>query len=122
MIIYGLPNEDRAEKKIQDIALYIINKKTEGRWPKLACRQTSKDLWYIVRHGEARWSWQGDRRSFFPESLHLWLLQSMASTPDLCCGERKWALTHHAREDDGDDCHKLLAGQKQVILLWKSGK
>lgn len=54
MIICGLPNEEWAQKKIQDIALYIINQKTKGRWPKSAHRQTSKSLWYISSA-----SWRG---------------------------------------------------------------
>lgn len=48
MIMCGLPNEERAQKKIQDIAPCIINEKTEGRWPKSAWRQTSNSLWHVL--------------------------------------------------------------------------
>lgn len=48
MIICGLPNEERAQKKIRDTALCIINQKSKGRWPKSAHRQTSNSLWYIL--------------------------------------------------------------------------
>lgn len=38
MIICGLPNEEWAQKRIRNIAQYIINQKTKGRWPKHAGR------------------------------------------------------------------------------------
>lgn len=96
MIICGLPNEERAQKKIQDIALYIINQKTKGRGPKSACRQTSKSLVHTqcITERQVRAS----RVTGYPSSQRVCICGSCRAWParlicDMGKGNGPWSTT-----------------------------
>lgn len=134
MIICGLPNEEWAQKRIQNIAQYIINQKTKGRGPKhagrlqracgthSASRRGTLELagWQGVllpreftsvaaaEHGQHTWSVVWGREMGL-DTLHLrrwwWLSQAAGGTKASCFVHGK------VRSDPG----ALLV----VLLLWE---